>query len=102
MDYSLVGENSRKAVELGLAEADWYTTPLPRETLRGLLERRNGPAIRDTLLLVALLVATGWGTIALWGTWWAVLPCMLYAILYGTSSDSRWPVSRVLCSQVGV
>lgn len=90
LDYSLVGENSNKAVELGLAEADWYTTPLPREALRGLLARRNGPAIRDTLLLVVLLVATGWGTVALWGSWWAVLPYMVYAVLYGTSSDSRW------------
>ena len=45
VDYSLTGANSRKAVELGLAEADWYTTPLPRETLRELLERRNKATI---------------------------------------------------------
>jgi hypothetical protein len=49
-DYSLTGENSHRAVELGLAEADWYQSPVPRETMRKLLTRKNGPAIRDTLL----------------------------------------------------
>ena len=57
-DYSLTGVNARRAVEMGLAEADWYQTPLPRSTLRKLLERKDGPAIRDTLLLVAILLAT--------------------------------------------
>lgn len=90
LDYSLVGENARKAVELGLAEADWYQTPVPRKELRTLLERRDGPAIRDTLLWFALLGLTGWGTVALWGTWWVVLPYALYAVLYATASDSRW------------
>ena len=26
----------------------------------------------------------------LWGTWWAVLPFMLYGVLYASTSDSRW------------
>jgi MocE subfamily Rieske [2Fe-2S] domain protein len=26
----------------------------------------------------------------LWGTWWAVIPFLIYAVFYGTSSDSRW------------
>ena len=52
LDYSLTGHNAERAVELGLAEADWYQSPLPRATMRKFLERRDGPAIRDTLLLV--------------------------------------------------
>ena len=89
-DYSLTGEESMRAVEAGLAEADWYQTPLPRATMRALLQRRNGPAIRDTALLVALLAGTGYAFAVLWGTWWAVIPYLIYAVLYGTSSDSRW------------
>jgi Na+-transporting NADH:ubiquinone oxidoreductase subunit F len=89
-DYSLTGVNAALAVEKGLAEADWYQCPVPRATLRALLERRDGPAIRDTLLLAAILFGTGWATAALWGTWWAVLPYLVYATFYGTSSDSRW------------
>jgi hypothetical protein len=28
LDYSLTGENSTKAIERGLAEADWYQSPV--------------------------------------------------------------------------
>jgi MocE subfamily Rieske [2Fe-2S] domain protein len=90
LDYSLVGENSKKAVEMGLAEADWYQTPVPRSKLRRLLDRKDGPAIRDTVLWFVLLGATAWATVTLWGTWWVVLPYALYAVLYATASDSRW------------
>ena len=90
LDYSLTGKNAERAVELGLAEADWYQSPLPRSTMRKFLERTDGPAIRDTILLVAILAVTAYATIALWGTWWAVIPYLIYAVFYGTSSDSRW------------
>ena len=37
LDYSLTGENSTKAIERGLAEADWYQSPVPRTEMRKLL-----------------------------------------------------------------
>lgn len=89
-DYSLTGANAALAVEKGLAEAEWYTTPFPKAKMRQLLERRNGPALRDTALLFFLLMATGYATIVSWGTGWVVIPYLIYAVLYGTSSDSRW------------
>ena len=79
LDYSLTGVNAALAVEKGLAEADWYQCPVPRETMRKLLERRDGPAIRDTLLWFALILGFGYATYALWGTWWAILPYLVYA-----------------------
>ncbi len=88
-DYSLTGASAALAVEKGLAEAEWYTTPVPKAELRQLLERRDGPAIRDTALLFLLLLATGSATVALLGTWWVAIPYLIYAVLYGTSSDSR-------------
>jgi len=42
-DYNLTGINASAAVEMGLAEADWYQCAVPRATLRSLLERRDGP-----------------------------------------------------------
>ena len=41
-DYSLTGANAALAVEKGLAEADWYTSPIPKAEMRRLLERREG------------------------------------------------------------
>jgi Na+-transporting NADH:ubiquinone oxidoreductase subunit F len=90
LDYSLIGENATRAIERGLAEAKWYQPPLPREKLRRLLERRDGPALRDTFLWFCLLGLSGWGTFAFWGTAWVVPIYLLYAVLYATASDSRW------------
>src|SRR5580704_3963408 len=90
LDYSLTGVNSTLAVERGLAEAEWYQCPVPRDTMRGLLQRRDGPAIRDTILWFALIFTSGFLTYKLWGTWWAVLPYSIYAVLYSSTSDSRW------------
>jgi Na+-transporting NADH:ubiquinone oxidoreductase subunit F len=90
LDYSLTGANSSLAVEKGLAEADWYQCAVPRETMRELLERRDGPAIRDTILWFVLLFSTGFATYFLWNTIWAIFPYAIYAVLYATMSDSRW------------
>ena len=89
-DYSLVGRDTTLAIQKGLADANWYTSPVPRETMRQLLERRDGPAIRDTLLWFALLFLFGYLGYALWGTWWAVIPFAIYGVLYASVSDSRW------------
>lgn len=89
-DYSLVGRDTALAIERGLAEADWYTSPVPRDVMRELLERRDGPAIRDTILYFALIAATGIATYVLWGSWWALLPMLAYGILYASASDARW------------
>jgi MocE subfamily Rieske [2Fe-2S] domain protein len=89
-DYSLTGVNSVLAVEKGLAEADWYQCPVPRETLRKLLERRDGPALRDTILWFALIFCSAAATCVLWGSWLAILPYLIYSALYAGTSDSRW------------
>lgn len=89
-DYSLVGKDSALAVQKGLANAEWYRSPIPKEKMRQLLERKDGPAIRDTLIWFGLLFLFGaWG-FAWWGSWWAILPFALYGVIYASSSDSRW------------
>jgi Na+-transporting NADH:ubiquinone oxidoreductase subunit F len=90
LDYSLTGVNAILAIEKGLAEADWYQCAVPRATMRQLLDRRNGPAVRNTLLWFALIFASGLATYLLWGTGWAILPYAFYSVLYASTSDSRW------------
>ena len=89
-DYSLVGKDTALAIEKGLAEATWYTSPVPRQTLRELLERKDGPALRDTFIWFALIIGSGVCGFLLWGTWWAIIPFAIYGILYASTSDSRW------------
>jgi Na+-transporting NADH:ubiquinone oxidoreductase subunit F len=89
-DYDLTGQYGALAVQRGLADAKWYASPIPKDKMRALLERRDGPAVRDTLLWFALFIGFGAAGAALWGTWWAMIPFALYGVMYGTSSDSRW------------
>jgi fatty acid desaturase len=89
-DYSLVGRNTRLAEEQGLAAAEWYKCPIPRQELKALMRRADGPAVRDTAIWLAALLATGLGGALLWGIWWCVPFFAVYGVLYGSASDSRW------------
>ena len=76
--YVLSKESSERALAKGLADATWHKTPISKATLRQLLERRDGPAIRDTLIWFTLIFAAGYWAYRWWGKWWAILP---FAIL---------------------
>jgi fatty acid desaturase len=89
-DYSLIGPDGRLAIEKGLAGAAWYRSPIPRKRLKELMQRRDGPAIRDTIIWFAVLGLTGGLGAYFWGSWWAVPFFAAYGIVYGSSSDSRW------------
>ena len=89
-DYSLIGIESDKTVEMGLADAEWYQSPIPREKMRELLERKNGPAIRDTLLWFGLILCSAYLVYLFWGSWFVVFPYIVYSVLYASTSDSRW------------
>jgi len=89
-DYGLNGNESRRAVELGLASADWYHSEIPRAVMKELMQRRDGPAIRDTIIWFVLLAISAAGGIYFWGTWWAVPFFLIYGVLYGSVCDSRW------------
>jgi len=89
-NYSLAGPENERAVERGLATAQWYACPIPRKRLKELMQRSDGPAIRDTIIWFAAFAVTGGLGYLTWGTWWAV-PCFIaYGVLYGSSTDSRW------------
>ena len=89
-DYSLLGMETKRAEDAGLANADWYACPIARSRLKELMQRRDGPALRDTALWFALLIGTGTLGCLTWGTGWAI-PCFfVYGTLYGSTSDSRW------------
>ncbi|MEO6012160.1 MAG: fatty acid desaturase family protein [Devosia sp.] len=89
-DYSLVGTDTAAAVASGLAAAEWYHTEVPRKAMKDLMQRSDGPAVRDTIIwLGAMIVLAGLG-IAFWGSWAAVPFFLAYGVLYGSASDSRW------------
>lgn len=78
-DYSLDGPDTQRAIELGLVSAEWYHSEVPRAAMKELMQRKDGPAIRDTILWFALLIGGAWGGIAFWGTW----ACVPFFLVYG-------------------
>jgi MocE subfamily Rieske [2Fe-2S] domain protein len=89
-DYSLTGSEANRAINQGLADAEWYKTPISKEKMNELLTRKNGSGIRDTLIWLGFIITSGVLVFVLWGTWLAVLPYIVYSVLYASTSDSRW------------
>jgi fatty acid desaturase len=89
-DYSLTGPDGQRAVEIGLASADWYHSEVSRKVMKDLMRRTDGPALRDTALWIGLMLVSGAAGVLLWGTWWAVPAFFVYGVLYGSGADARW------------
>ncbi len=89
-DYSLLGPDGQRAVETGLAAAEWYHTEVPRKEMKALMQRSDQPAIRDTILLYGAMILLCGAGIALWPSWWSAPFWLAYGVLYGSASDSRW------------
>lgn len=91
-DYSLLGPDGRRAVETGLAAAEWYHTEVPRKVMKELMQRKDGPAIRDTALWLGSMAVLAGISVALWVNghpWWSIPFWLAYGVLYGSASDSR-------------
>lgn len=89
-DYLLIGGVGEAAEAAGLVNAQWYRCAVPRATMKVLMQRRDGPAIRDTLLWFAVVGLSGAAMAAAWGTAWFVPAFFIYATLYCGPADSRW------------
>ena len=90
-DYSLTSAEGRRKIEAGLSGGQWYQTPIPRKEMKALMQRRDGPAIRDTLIWFAILIGLGAAVWLSWGNWWVFVPVFLvYSVFYGSCGDSRW------------
>ncbi|MCR8723538.1 fatty acid desaturase family protein [Frigidibacter sp. ROC022] len=89
-DYSMLGPSARRAVESGLAAAEWYHTDVSRKQMKDLMRRSDQPAIRDTIVLFGAMVLLAGAGIALWPSWWSAPFWFAYGVLYGSAMDSRW------------
>ena len=89
-DYSLLGPDAERAVETGLATADWYHTDIPRKEMKALMQRSDQPAIRDAIILFGSMIGLAGIGIALWPSWWSAPFWLAYGVLYGSAMDSRW------------
>jgi fatty acid desaturase/nitrite reductase/ring-hydroxylating ferredoxin subunit len=89
-DYSLTGPESARAVDRGLANANWFQPVIDPTVMRGLQQRTNACAAGDVVLWLSLLI--GFGVLAWWSmwSWWSIPAFAAYGALYGGSADPRW------------
>ena len=88
--YSLVGPETKKAIEAGFDNAEWYLAPIDPERLKVLMVRRNGRPAVDALVWLVLLGGAGTASFLALGTWWAVPAFAVFGALWGGSGDARW------------
>jgi fatty acid desaturase/nitrite reductase/ring-hydroxylating ferredoxin subunit len=88
--YSLVGPETKKAVEAGFHNAEWYRAPIDPDRLRVLMLRRNGRPAVDAIVWLALLCGAGTAAFLALGTWWAIPAFAVFGALWGGSADARW------------
>jgi fatty acid desaturase len=91
--YSLVGPESDRAVERGLANAVWFKADVPRKRMKELMQRSDAPAVRDTAIWLGGIVVLGAAGAWIWtavSPWLAAPVFFLYGLLYGSGGDSRW------------
>ncbi len=89
-DYTVGGPSATNAAERGLVDADWFKPSIDRALMRQLMQRNNVWAGLHVTSWFAALIVTGWLGHRAWGSWWAVPAFLVYGILYGSMSDSRW------------
>ena len=87
-DYSLLGDDARRAVDSGLAAAEWYHTDVPRKTMKALMTRSDQPAIRDTIILFGAMIALAGIGIALRSSL-PCSPCVMACIRIGIGPPIR-------------
>lgn len=89
-DYSLTGVESTRAVDRGLANAQWFQADIDPARLRDLSVRQNMRPAIDLAIWVGLIVASGVFAWSQRGSWWAVPGFFVYGMLVGGSTDARW------------
>jgi Na+-transporting NADH:ubiquinone oxidoreductase subunit F len=89
-DYSLTGTESARAVERGLANAQWFQADIDPGKLRELTARQNMRPLIDLAIWVGLIIGLGALAWSQRGSWWALPAFIAYGAVAGGAADARW------------
>ena len=89
-DYSLTGDEARAALADGRAGPSWFRPRVDPRDIRRLMEKSDRAAIRDTAIWLGAMAVAAAVAMALWPSWWSAPFWLVYGVLYGSASDSRW------------
>ena len=89
-NYKLSEEADSLAKRDGLANPKWFRPDVDPIAIRELMQKSDVIALRDTLIWLGIMCLSACFAIALWPSWWSVPFWLIYGVLYGSASDSRW------------
>lgn len=89
-NYKLSEEADSVAKRDGLANPKWFRPDVDPIAIRELMQKSDVIALRDTLIWLGIMCLSACFAIALWPSWWSVPFWLIYGVLYGSASDSRW------------
>lgn len=89
-DYSLTSETAQAAVRDGVANPTWFRPKIAPDEIRRLREKSDAIPLRDTAVWLGLMALSCAIAIWLWPSWWSAPFWLVYGVLYGSASDSRW------------
>ena len=89
-NYKLSEEADSLAKRDGLANPRWFRPDVDPIAIRELMQKSDVIALRDTLIWLGIMCLSACFAIALWPSWWSVPFWLIYGVLYGSASDSRW------------
>lgn len=89
-DYALTGSEAQSAINSGLANPNWFRPAVDPKDIRALMVKSDAIAMRDTVIWIGVMILSAGIAIALWPSWWSIPFWLVYGVLYGSASDSRW------------
>lgn len=89
-EYCLLGSADQVKQRAELADGSWFRVHIPRNRMKKLMRRSDHYALRDTAIWLGGMVITGAAGVYFWGSWIAFPFFLMYGVLYGSASDSRW------------
>lgn len=83
--YALSGPHAPEAVPV-----KWYRPKVDPSAIRALMQKSDKIALRDTVIWLGLMAVSGTAAALLFPSWWSLPFWLIYGVLYGSASDSRW------------
>ena len=89
-NYTLSKEADRMSHDNRTANPNWFRPDVDPMAIRKLMQKSDAIALRDTFVWLGAMCLSAGIAIALWPSWWSAPFWLLYGVLYGSASDSRW------------
>ena len=81
--------NSQLKIGINNTSSEWFRAVIDKKELKKLSKRSDWPAWTHMLIYFPSIIFFGYLTFLFWGTWWVIIPYLIYATIYA-AADAIW------------